>query len=338
MLSGKNQLIGVRRGVQFTGGLPGATSYIKFFLYAVKNFFFGLRHYREFDLIYCAESWYTLVGLSISLFTGKSCVRDCASVTSEWLKRVKPPLFTRLMILTIEKIVRRFTRMNIALSEADRKAYIKQGFNPDKVVNIPRPADLSLADKAAGDREVLRKKLRLEVGKKILIYSGKRDYSPNMEAAEWIIRELAPALEKRVDNTQILMTGGGKKPIHTHPIVAFTSFIPNLFEYIHASDIFIAPIEMPSGRLTKVFDSLSCGTPTVVLASATSGISELIDGDNAMIAKDRKEFIEKTIILLEHPEKAHEIGLRGRKMLEEHYNWQTWEEKLNQVLESIIQI
>jgi len=336
LLSGKNELIGVGRQANFTGGVPGVASYMGFFRYAVKNFLFGLKYRQEFDLIYCSELWYALVGLGVSTFTGKPVVRDCVGVTQEWLQRVKPPLFFKLVVLSVEKIIKRFARMNIVLSEADRRAYLGQGFEAGKLTFIPRPADLSLAARVSGDRESLRNKLGLDPCKKLLIYSGKRAYLPNMEAAEWIINVLAPAIADRLDNVQILMTGTGEKPAGGHLIVKFTGFVPDIFEYITASDVFIAPIEIPSGRLTKVFDSLSCGTPTVVLTSATNGIPELIDGNNVMIAQDRNEFIEKTIYLLEHPDEAHEIGLRGRKMLEEHYDWDFWEGELNRVLESCL--
>jgi glycosyltransferase involved in cell wall biosynthesis len=242
----------------------------------------------------------------------------------------------KVTILTAEKIVKRFAVMNIVLSEADKRAFIQNGTPPNRLATIPRPADLTLADEIVDNKETLREKLGLEKKKKIAIFTGRREYPPNMEAAEWIVRELAPAIAKKLDNVQILMTGAGKKPAATHPIVTFTGLVPNLFEYIHASDICIAPIEMPSGRLTKAFDSLSCSTPTVVLTSATNGIPELVDGDNAIIARDRNNFIEKTIYFLEHPTEAGEIGLRGRKMMEEYYGWNVWEERLNKVLNGVI--
>jgi len=121
---GRNKVIGVKRTAPFTARMPGADAYMKFLLYAAKTFFFGLKHRKEFDLIYCFELGYTMVGLGISLLTGKPCVRDCAGVTQEWLQRVKPPVFLRLVVLATEKIVKRFTRMNVVLSETDRRAYI----------------------------------------------------------------------------------------------------------------------------------------------------------------------------------------------------------------------
>ncbi|GAJ07307.1 unnamed protein product, partial [marine sediment metagenome] len=213
----------------------------------------------------------------------------------------------------------------IVLSEADKQAYIEQGFDPAKIAVIPRPPDLSLSDEVAADKEVLRKRLGLEVKRGILIFTGKRDYPPNMEAAQWINRELAPTISQRFNDAQILMTGSHEVPKLAHPIITFTGFVPNVFEYICASDVLIAPIEQPTGRLTKVFDAMACAKPAVVMASAANGIPQLIDGYNATVAKDRDEFIEKTIYLLEHPDEAQEIGVRARKTMEEYYNWEIWE-------------
>ena len=336
LLSGRNEIIGVKRAAPFTEKAESFVAYIKFPFYAVKVFLFGIRHRKDFDLIYCSESFYSLVGVGISILTGKPCVRDCASVAREWCQRVKPSRFYIFAALTSEKIVSRFMKMMIVLSEADRKAYIEQGFNPNKIAVIPRPADFSLSDEITADKKVLRENLGLEVKERILIFTGRRYYPPNMEAARWINQRLAPAICQRLDDAQILMTGSGEIPGLAHPIITFTGFVPNLFEYIHASDIFLAPIEQPSGRLTKVFDALACAKPTVVLVSVTNGIPELVDGYNAMIAQDRNEFIEKTIYLLEHPDKAKEIGIRGRKMLEECYNWSIWEERLNEVLKGCL--
>ncbi len=330
LLSGRNELIGVKRAAQFRE----SATYMKFFLYTVKTFFYGLRHRKEFDLIYCFELSTALAGLSISLFTGKPCVIETTSVTREWLQRIKPSIFLTGALSVVDSLVKRFASMLIVLSEADRRAYIEQGFDPDKIVAIPLPPDLSLADEVADDREALRRRLGLGKSKKILIFTGSsRDFPPNMEAVEWINWRLAPVICQRFNDTQILVTGSGETPEPVHPIVTFTGFVPSLFEYICASDAFIAPQERLSGYLTKVFDSLSCAKPTVVMASATNGIPELVNGNNAMVAKDMNEFIEKTIYLLEHPDEAQAIGIRGRKMLEENYSWSIWKERLNEVLE-----
>jgi glycosyltransferase involved in cell wall biosynthesis len=114
--------------------------------------------------------------------------------------------------------------------------------------------------------------------------------------------------------------------------MTFTGFVPNVFEYILAADVCLAPMEQPEGLLTKVLDSISCSKPTVVMASAINGIPELTDGYNAMVAKDKKEFIQKTIYLLKNLGEAKVIGDRARKTLEEHYSWEFSKGKFIQTL------
>jgi glycosyltransferase involved in cell wall biosynthesis len=337
LLSRKNKLVGVTRKAVFTRGMPGFSAYIKFFAYSARVFFYGLKHRKEYDLIYCFSLNYTLAGDAISIFTGKPCVRGCAGTSWEWVHRVKASPFFRMVIFISEKVAKLITRLYIVQSDADRKAYIEHGYDSKKVVVVRMLPDFKLINhNNNSNRSELRRKLKLDTKSRILIFSGKQDYPPNMDAVEWICGTLAPALAAKFDDVQILLTGGGRKPEFTHPIVTYTGFVPDLFEYISAADVYIAPIEMPSGRLTKVFDSLSCKTPTVVLASATNGIPELVDGRNAMIAANGTEFIEKTIYLLEHPSEAKEIGIRGYEMLVEHYKWDFWEDKMNRALASCL--
>lgn len=164
--------------------------------------------------------------------------------------------------------------------------------------------------------------------KKIIIFTGRREYPPNMAAVEWINNELAPKIAQLFTDVQIIMTSTGKIPQYVHPIISFTGFVPNLFEYIHAADIFISPIEQPSGTQQKVIDAMACGKPMVVMKSLINGIPELIDGYNSMLAEDKHDFINKTIYLLEQGSEAEKMGLRSRKIMVEFYNQELCKQQL----------
>ncbi len=139
-----------------------------------------------------------------------------------------------------------------------------------------------------------------------------------------------------MSDVQILMTASGDIPQPTHPMITLTGFVSNVFEYIKASDIFIAPVELLSGVLVKVLDSMSCGKPTVIMASAANSMPELVDGYNVMIARDKDEFIAKTLYLLGNQDEAQEIGIRARKTMEQYYSSDIWEEDLNIVLKKCV--
>jgi len=72
------------------------------------------------------------------------------------------------------------------------------------------------------------------------------------------------------------------------------------------------------------------------MESAKNGIPELIDKQNAMVSKDRKDFIENTLYLLEHPVEAQIIGKNGKAMMDKYYSFSAWQDRLNQVLEDCV--
>jgi glycosyltransferase involved in cell wall biosynthesis len=335
LLSG-NELLGIKRDRPFFGGTPGFVAYLKFLLYAVRLFVSGIKHRKDFDLLYCFEVFNSFIGICISIICGKPCVRDTAGFTRIMLSGNSSSKFFTFSYLLAEKIVVKYAKMTITLSEADKEKYIEEGLTASKISVVPLIPNLTLSDSVDSNKQQLRHKLGLKANKRLLLFSGRRDFPPNNKAAHWINSTLAPTLAQRFDDVEILMTSFGEIPCPRHPIITYTGFVPNLFEYLHAIDVFISPIEQPSGVQQKVIDAISCSKPIVVMASLTNGIPQLTDGYNAMLAKDLNEFITMTIHLLERLDDAKEMGIRARKMMEEHYDQEAWKIRINEILKASI--
>jgi len=338
MLSQKHEVLGVELKGQPFIGVETPKGLAKSLYYGLKVFSFGLRRRKDYDLIFCWEPFYSIVGLCIALLCGKPCIRDSCIVTRYHylqMRTFKAKVTTIIASIT-EKTLFKCLKMMIVLSEADKKAYIEMGFKSDKVVVIPLPAGFQFSDEVTAGKDVLRRKLGHEKDKKILIFTGIRDYLPNMRAACWINDELAPAISSKFGDAQILFTGSGAIPKQVHPIAIFTGFVPNYFEHLQAADIVIAPLQPKSGVLVKILDAMSCSKPMIIMTEAAAGFPELIDGYNVMIAKDMVEFIEKALYLLEHPEEAKQMGVKARETMERYYAPKIWEEKLSEVLEECL--
>jgi GT2 family glycosyltransferase/predicted SAM-dependent methyltransferase len=70
----------------------------------------------------------------------------------------------------------------------------------------------------------------------------------------------------------------------------------SLEELYESCRVFVAPIRFGAGIMLKLVDAMSFGLPCVVSRVAAEGFG-LIDGQEAMVADDDNEFIEKTIRL-----------------------------------------
>ena len=87
------------------------------------------------------------------------------------------------------------------------------------------------------------------------------------------------------------------------------------------------------GGLTKVVESLAFGKPTVV--THLTGIPELVNGQNTMIASNPKEFIEKTLYLLDNQSISEKLGREGREIVEKHYDWRRYVDRIFEVIEEV---
>ncbi|MBI3572111.1 glycosyltransferase [Candidatus Kaiserbacteria bacterium] len=91
--------------------------------------------------------------------------------------------------------------------------------------------------------------------------------------------------------------------------------------YRKACDIFVAP-SRSEGLGAAFVSALASRLPLVT--SGVGGIADYaIDGETAWIVppEDPKAIAEKVKEILAHPEKAHEISERARKMVERDYDW-----------------
>ncbi len=319
-----NERSTVRRLVKMLINLP------IIYLYAIKYIYF-----RKADIIFCELIDLGFHGAILSIITGRPCIWDVHRNTLNLFKELKKPKIFEIIYQNIEKILWRFALKVMVVSESEKQAYAKQGIDTSKIEVIPISVEFNLIKGMDLDKVRLRNKLGLSLHKKILLFFGLLDQQPNTDTARWINSNLAPAIyEKYKENVEILIAGNGKvcKERH-HPIVNFLGFKQNIFDYINASDIVIVPIWKGEGQQTKLIDSMMCGKLTIVNKISAIGIPELFDEYNTIIAQDQDEFIHKTLIVLKNIDNFSKIGINAKKMIEIHYNWDIWKEKLFKIIE-----
>jgi glycosyltransferase involved in cell wall biosynthesis len=295
--------------------------YSKLILYLLKTFMFGLKNLRQIDIIFCEHLYSALVGSALSILSRKPCIWDSHGNLLEACREFNNSRFYTALTLLLEKMINKIPKVIVVPTELDRQLYIRQGFDPNKLAVIASGVDFSPLKQITENKNKIREKLGLDLDKKILLLSGNRDHQANKEAAFWVNEKLAPVLSKKLNNVQILITGKGEVPLEINPVVSFVGFVPNIYEYIIASDLCLAPVILGNGVPTKLLDYLACGRPAIVLPSLVKGMPLLVQSKSIIIAKDKDEFITKTIDTLNNLSLAEEIGLNAKKVIEKHYNW-----------------
>ena len=109
------------------------------------------------------------------------------------------------------------------------------------------------------------------------------------------------------------------------PIV-YTGFIPpcDIPEYFCIGDVFVCASQWNEPLARVHYEAMAAGLP--IITTNRGGNREVVEGfGNGIVIDDYKNpdvMAEHISCLLDHPEQALEMGMKGRKLAEEIYNWE----------------
>ena len=335
MLGQKYSVVGLERQRNFGAGSL-ALRFLRLLGYWARILLYGWRQRRSIDLIFC-ENTHAVVGGILAKVLGRPCIWDIEAEDALYLKAWQKSRFFGSLVLALHRVATGTADLLLVPCEEDRESYIRRGYlRGEKTITIALALDFSQFSQGGGTgEEEVRRAFNIDSQKTVLIYTGQRTELPYREGAEWICRELAPALEREPHYVQILLTGRGAVIPGVSPRVAFTGFVQNIYDYIRAADICLAPIWREVGVPGKVFEYMALGKPTVVSAHVR-GLGHLTDGWDAMIARTPEDFIRKVNYLAQNPEQAKQMGVRARETARRYHSYEAVAPELWRAVEDTV--
>jgi len=321
MLLQRYPLVGLERQRDFGAG-PLPLRFARMIWYWARVSAYSVRQRRDIRLIFC-ENTHAVLGGILAKVLGKPCIWDMEGDDTLYLSAWRKSYLFSGFVLAFHWVARKTTDLLVVPCEEDREAYIRKGrYDAERTVTLPLALDFSqFFDEDGRRKEEVRRSLNIDPQKTVLIYTGHRTEPPYREGAEWICRELAPRLESVSKGVQILLTGKGEAIPGTSSQVMFTGYVPNIYDYIRAADICLAPIWREAGVPGKVFEYMALGKPAVVTTYAR-GLRHLTDGWDALVASTPADFIEKVISLVQRPERAVGIGVRAKETARRYHSYE----------------
>jgi glycosyltransferase involved in cell wall biosynthesis len=170
-----------------------------------------------------------------------------------------------------------------------------------------------------------------------LVFTGVMNYSPNEDAAIYLIDKILPLLRDQVPNLEILIVGRDPTPAllekaRRHPEVIVTGFVEDMRIYLERAMIFAAPLRFASGMQNKIQEAMAMEVPVVTTSIVAAGMQGA-DGDNPPIrVADGAEMFSRSIIdLLGQEAERNRLAASGRLFAEKHYDWSRSAKQLEQM-------
>lgn len=167
-----------------------------------------------------------------------------------------------------------------------------------------------------------------------LVFIGNMGYPPNINAAEYLVKEILPLV--KIEKTDIKITLAGAEP-HANVLalknenVHVTGWVEDIREFYAKSKIFIAPMQIGTGLQNKLLEAMSMKIPSITSPLANSAL-EAKNGEEILVGDNPQQFADHIIKLLNDKDFANTIAQKGYNFVHRNYDWNSATKKLEDVI------
>ena len=162
----------------------------------------------------------------------------------------------------------------------------------------------------------------------LLVFTGKMDYRPNVDAMLWFGLKVLPRIRRQLD-VRLQIVGMNPHPrldrLRTISGVELTGAVDDVVPYILGASVYLTPMRVGGGTRFKVLEALACARPVVSTSLGVEGIP-LRDGKHLCIADDEQSFADAVLSLLRDQDaggkRSRALGIAGRSFVEERFTWE----------------
>lgn len=290
---------------------------------------------RKADILIASHPW---VSVCFRIRRSKVFIYDAHNCEYILIKKILKGRWYKGIISFFVKLIEREacrkTDIIITASERDKELFVKlYGVSRKKIFIVPNGVSIKEAPSYEKRKEV-RLRLNIRDDNPVLLFIGTR-YKPNIEAAQFIINEVATKLPE----SNIVLLGGvseylknSSAPKHVRMVGRVND--AGLCDWLAAADIGINPMFSGSGTNIKMLDYFSFGLPVIATWTGIRGISGVNFKD--FIACGEDEFTDKIKFLLDNADLRKSIGKNARKLAEEIYDCRKISLELRRILSNAI--
>jgi polysaccharide biosynthesis protein PslH len=172
-----------------------------------------------------------------------------------------------------------------------------------------------------------------------IIFVGAHNYFPNADGLRFLLAEIWPLILAARPSVQLRVVG----PLPPAEIVAlrppnvtFEGFVTNIVAEVGRAAVAIAPLRIGGGTRLKIVEAMALARPVVATTIGAEGI-DVQNGRDLMLADAPRDFADAVLRLLAQPTEGVALGLRARRLVERFYSWDASADRLEYLLEQLIE-
>ncbi len=155
-----------------------------------------------------------------------------------------------------------------------------------------------------------------------LVFTGRMDYRPNIDAVQWFARDVMPVLRHRVPAARFWIVGAAPtsdvRALTGLPGVEVTGRVPDTRPYLAAADVVVAPLRIARGIQNKLLEAMAMARPVVATPEAFQGV-RAEPGRDILLASGIAETVQRIADVLDGRHAT--MGAAARRAVEAAHQW-----------------
>ncbi len=157
-----------------------------------------------------------------------------------------------------------------------------------------------------------------------LVFSGKMDYRPNVDAIEWFCAASLPRLQAAYPQVSLVIVGRNPhrriQALADKAGIEITGWVESVNPYLYAATVYIVPLRMGSGTRLKILQAMAAGCAIVSTGLGAAGLNEAARA-TLEIADGGEDFTAAIAALLADGERRQALGAQAQRQVSAHYDW-----------------
>ena len=157
-------------------------------------------------------------------------------------------------------------------------------------------------------------------------FCGNLGYAPNVVAARYIVRDIAPAFESLTGRPLKVLLSGAQPAQSVLALagshVEVAGNVPDIRSAYLAAPLFIAPMLVNTGLQNKLLEAMALGRVCITTPRALSAMGK-DPGSTVVSAEEPEDFAREIVRWLDDEEGRIRMGLAARQWVAEAFDWTT---------------
>ena len=173
---------------------------------------------------------------------------------------------------------------------------------------------------------------------KTILFLGKMDYQPNVDAVVWFIENVFDKLDDDI-RFYIVGVNPDKKILskaEKYKNIIVTGYMEDPYIIMNSCSLVVSPMQTGGGVQNKILEGMAMGRLNLATTLGAESIYLAENGKHLLIADEPQKMAQMINEVCTDPKKFEYLGLNAKELVSKNYSWAMHGEKMLENIESII--